>query len=82
MNEHGMQSDVKVNEIEKVEVIEKGFNWYKEHEDHVHDLIKDTEISVKPSGSDLLKPELWKDIHWNWFFEEIGRIFNTFYETK
>lgn len=23
---------------------------------------------IEPSGSDRLHPELWKDIHWAWYF--------------
>jgi hypothetical protein len=24
--------------------------------------------SIKPTGSDLDKPQLWKQIHWRWYF--------------
>lgn len=24
--------------------------------------------SVKPTGSDLYKPQLWKQSHWRWYF--------------
>lgn len=44
--------------------------WFKKHESHVCKLItgKHDIPEIEPSGSDAARPELWKDIHWAWFF--------------
>lgn len=61
----------------------KGDAWYERHRDFVHrNRISEREIwldmigekvkgdCVKPSGSDLHRPDLWLDFHWRWFFKE------------
>jgi len=52
----------------------KGQAWYERHKDHVimHGGMREwLKISpIKPSGSDLHRPELWLDFHWRWFFKE------------
>jgi hypothetical protein len=49
--------------------------WSRNHPDHVNDLIrqglKRLQVGVKPSGSDLHNPALWKDIHWLWLREQL-----------
>ena len=44
--------------------------WYDKHTEHVDKLRESTKLSVRPSLEDFYHPELWKNIHWNWFFEE------------
>jgi hypothetical protein len=54
-------------------IISGGKAWYKAHAVHVERLVSHPHASkaaIEPSGSDAIHPELWKDIHWNWFFNE------------
>lgn len=51
------------------EVYEKAFTWNHDHADHVANLVYEKGPAVAPSGSDVFRPELWKGIHWRWFFE-------------
>lgn len=44
-----------------------GYEWLGQHERHVWSMIRKDTPNVAPSGSDMFKPELWKDIHWKWF---------------
>ncbi len=56
----------------KERIIEAGEAWYAERAAHVDRMIAtDNDIipAIEPAGSDALHPELWKDIHWVWFFE-------------
>lgn len=46
-------------------------NWNERHKDHVQRIREETSYSYPPSGSDMLRPELWKGAHWNWFFESL-----------
>lgn len=48
----------------------KALDWYNTHEKHVTELIRSGDNDYPPSGSDMLKPELWKPAHWRWFFKE------------
>jgi len=57
----------------------RGQAWHERHrecvrrmlEDHVLWFGRNTDAScIKPSGSDLHRPELWLDFHWRWFFKE------------
>ena len=57
------------NVLEQQEIQHLGEEFLSEHKDHVIIIIKEKTNAVAPSGSDLFKPELWKAIHWNWFFE-------------
>lgn len=57
------------------QVLDRGEAWYREHRTHVQKLLKNAfdsrnPVSIKPTGSDLHRPELWKTIHWRWFFEQ------------
>jgi len=54
-----------------------GQAWYNAHREHVRGilesriLVRNTKANaIKPSGSDLHRPELWLDFHWRWFFKE------------
>lgn len=56
---------------EKLQINNSANHFYARHEKHVDAIRKAAEgASVAPSGSDLFRPELWKAIHWNWFFTE------------
>lgn len=47
--------------------LDRAEEWYSAHEDHVFKLMSETDIWVEPSLEDLVHPELWKSIHWNWY---------------
>lgn len=54
------------------EALNKGEAWLADHKEHVQRITFSRTSSkqvVQPSGEDLRRPELWKDIHWNWFFQ-------------
>ena len=56
---------------ERLEVEHLGNQFYARHTNHVDSIRKAKgELSVAPSGSDIFHPDLWKAIHWNWFFAE------------
>jgi hypothetical protein len=42
--------------------------WRFLHSDHVGRLMDGTRAAYEPSGSDQIRPELWKGAHWNWLF--------------
>lgn len=46
-------------------------DWYEDHEAHIKKLVKGSSVIMEPMGSDVGRPELWKDIHWRWFLREI-----------
>lgn len=48
----------------------KAHQWYTAHSEHVQNLLKNSfgKKGVEPTGSDASHPELWKAIHWIWFF--------------
>lgn len=61
-----------LSDEDRRKVILKGKNWYNGHSRLVDGLMQNSRgNSVAPSGSDLDYPELWKAIHWNWFFDEL-----------
>lgn len=41
--------------------------FYEDHTDHVTMLVNSTLVSYPPSGSDAIRPELWKSAHWRWY---------------
>lgn len=51
--------------------------WFIDHKEHVRNLLRFTGATVKPSGSDLHHPKLWKPIHWNWFFKYQHLFYNS-----
>ncbi len=40
------------------------FKWYLAHKNHVHSLVAGETNSYAPTGSDAIRPELWKAAHW------------------
>lgn len=66
-----------LSDDEREKVLDKAMKWYNNHEEHVDTMIEEIlgkqMKGVPPSGSDLYNPELWKDIHWKWFFLGDGR---------
>lgn len=61
-----------LNEVEQTTVKERAKSFINKNSGHVNWLMNDRAPSVAPSGSDLNHPELWKDIHWNWFFDHFA----------
>jgi hypothetical protein len=57
------------NFIEQQEIKKSAEQFLTAHTDHVARIIQESKPAIAPSGSDLFRPELWKGIHWNWFFE-------------
>lgn len=60
-----------MSQVDRNEVVSKAQIWYLDHKDHVQRIVMASHPyfpGTPPSGSDLLKPELWKACHWNWFF--------------
>lgn len=44
--------------------------WYQEHHSHVERMLSGyTGPAYPPSGSDCIRPELWKVAHWVWLLE-------------
>jgi len=54
--------------------LDRGAAWLAKNRTHVEQLVDYHRVgntpAVKPTGSDLGRPELWKDIHWLWYFEQ------------
>lgn len=45
--------------------------WYEEHRAHVDRMCTAyAGPAYPPSGSDCIRPELWKPAHWKWLLEE------------
>lgn len=58
--------DLTLTEILKMS--ELANEYYAKHTSHVNRLYKTCKhLGVSPSGSDLMKPELWKGVHWRWY---------------
>jgi hypothetical protein len=55
------------------EALNRGKVWYKEHAKHVAKILhkNPSKTAIKPTGSDLIHPELWKAIHWRWFMSRL-----------
>lgn len=49
---------------------EKAAKWYCEHRQHVESLRKESSNAIYPGVEDCGHPELWKGIHWNWYFNQ------------
>ena len=50
--------------------INRASNWKRDHTDHVKRLVASVDGDpIYPTGSDVIRPELWKGIHWKWFFQ-------------
>lgn len=52
--------------------LERAYDWYRDHMDHIENMTKNVKKKVKPSTEDMVNPALWKPIHWNWFFNHLG----------
>ena len=42
--------------------------YYERHMTHVDAMLRGVTQAVEPTGSDALRPDLWKPEHWRWFF--------------
>lgn len=71
-----------LSEEERKQLKDKALSWYKEHQLHVNKLVHGKKIEIAPSGSDMFRPELWKAIHWVWFFKHMNINVLTFSEKK
>jgi len=58
--------------MSKLEYASEAYAWYEKHDKHVEKLLEGISKSVKPSKEDINHPELWKGIHWRWFFENFN----------
>lgn len=58
--------------MNNLEYASNAYNWYEKHDKHVEKLLSVAKNSVKPSREDLNHPELWKPMHWKWFFENFS----------
>lgn len=59
---------------ERKRVYNNAFTWLHDHADHVYNLFDKDTPAVAPSGSDLFRPELWKGIHWQWYFTFLSNV--------
>jgi len=50
------------------EQIEKAYKWNDKHERHVTKLMSESKGLCAPLEEDMGSPELWKPMHWRWFF--------------
>lgn len=57
---------------EKKELYNKAFTYSHDNSELVHNSFNKKTPSIAPSGSDMFHPELWKDIHWSWFFKYVN----------
>lgn len=59
-----------LSEDEQLVVADKAEAFYRIHEKYVDLLVEQAKRykGVPPSGSDIFNPEVWKDIHWKWYF--------------
>lgn len=48
--------------------LEKAFEYFCAHPEHIENMMNEVANSVEPTGSDFFRPELWKGIHWCWLF--------------
>jgi hypothetical protein len=47
--------------------INRAAEWRRNHAKHVDELNAEATVAVAPSGSDVVRPELWKSMHWAWY---------------
>lgn len=46
--------------------------WYREHHTHVDRMLaRHVGAAFPPSGSDRIRPELWKSAHWMWLIPKL-----------
>ena len=53
-----------------------GYDWYKQHTEHVKRLLKEAKTSFIPCNRDISHPELWKAGSWKWFFENFPQVYD------
>jgi hypothetical protein len=50
--------------------------WYEAHKNHVSNLMRQATkrgaTGFEPTGSDVIRPDLWKAEHWLWFKKSWG----------
>lgn len=64
-----MKQFTNLTEAEKDQIKVSALSWWSKYSDCVEERMKEAKTDqVAPSGSDLFRPELWKGIHWRWFF--------------
>lgn len=63
-----MRQFIELNLDDQQVVIQNAMMFSFMHKRHVRVLTHKEENAVAPSGSDMFKPELWKGIHWKWYF--------------
>jgi hypothetical protein len=65
----GWQATLETNGAIGEAEVSSAMAWMSEHASHVRGLIADTRMAYPPTGSDRIRPELWKSAHWKWFVE-------------
>jgi hypothetical protein len=59
-----------MKELPDIDDVIRAIRWYRRHERHVESLMSSKSGAdsgvFPPSGSDCLRPELWKAGHWRW----------------
>ena len=53
------------------EIYNKAFTFRHDNADEIAKGLNKKGPRISPNGNDLLKPELWKPCHWNWFVYEL-----------
>lgn len=51
-----------------LDYIEKAYEWYLNHKEHVDNIMSLYDNYFPPSNEDRNHPELWKAGTWRWFF--------------
>jgi hypothetical protein len=68
-----METEMKFNEFTarpdclSVEAEAAAKKWRSEHVEHVKKIEAAASKRTKPTGSDAIRPELWRGEHWRWF---------------
>lgn len=60
---------------DKEKVFDNAKKFFIMHKDNIISKVKKSEFAYSPSGSDIYRPELWKEAHWSWFLEETNEKF-------
>jgi hypothetical protein len=55
---------------------ERALEWYKNHTDHVMEMLKTTDCYYQPTeAEDLIDPSIWMAEHWKWFVMEYELVY-------
>jgi hypothetical protein len=54
----------------QIDIINNANKYYMANQDNIDLLAKSHPLSMMPEETNLLQPNLWKAVHWNWFFEQ------------